>query len=81
MTGVASIARVLGGHRSADGYLCCCPLRSHGQGRGARRASLLVKDGTDAVRFNPAAEHRHRPDHLCRPAGSQWPQGRAGKAA
>jgi putative DNA primase/helicase len=51
MSGAASIAGVLGGHRSAGGYLCRCPLRSHGQGRGDRRPSLLVKDGTEAVLF------------------------------
>jgi putative DNA primase/helicase len=51
MSGAASIARVLRGHRSAGGFLCRCPLRSHGQGRGDRRPSLLVKDGTDAVLF------------------------------
>jgi len=51
MSGAASIARVLGGRRCADGYLCRCPLRSHGRGRGDRRPSLFVKDGSDAVLF------------------------------
>ena len=51
MTGAAEIARALGGHRSADGFLCRCPLQSHGRGRGDRSPSLLVKNGTDAVLF------------------------------
>jgi putative DNA primase/helicase len=51
MTSAAEIARALGGHRGSDGFLCRCPLRSHGQGRGDRRPSLLIKDGTDAVLF------------------------------
>jgi putative DNA primase/helicase len=51
MTDAATIARALGGRRSADGYLCRCPLPSHGQGRGDRSPSLLVKDGDEAVLF------------------------------
>lgn len=51
MTRAAEIARGLGGRASADGYLCRCPLPSHGQGRGDRNPSLLVKDGTDVVLF------------------------------
>jgi putative DNA primase/helicase len=49
MTSAAEIARGLGGRASADGFLCRCPVPSHGQGRGDRSPSLLVKDGTDAV--------------------------------
>jgi hypothetical protein len=51
MTDAATIAQRLGGRKSTDGYLCRCPLKSHGQGRGDRRPSLLVKDGNDAVLF------------------------------
>jgi putative DNA primase/helicase len=49
MTPAATIARHLRGHRSGDGYLCRCPLPSHGQGRGDQRPSLLIKDGEQAV--------------------------------
>jgi putative DNA primase/helicase len=49
MTSAAEIARGLGGRPNADGYLCRCPVPTHGQGRGDRSPSLLVKDGTDAV--------------------------------
>jgi putative DNA primase/helicase len=49
MTDAASIAQRLGGRKSADGYLCRCPLQSHGQGRGDRHPSLLIKDGNDTV--------------------------------
>jgi putative DNA primase/helicase len=45
----ACIAKQLYGRRYADGYLCRCPLPSHGQGRGDRSPSLLVKDGDQAV--------------------------------
>jgi putative DNA primase/helicase len=45
----ACIAKQLRGRPSADGYLCRCPLPSHGQGRGDRSPSLLIKDGVQAV--------------------------------
>ncbi|HUS96839.1 MAG TPA: toprim domain-containing protein [Hyphomicrobiaceae bacterium] len=41
----AEIARALRGHRTGDGYLCRCPVHSHGQGKGDRRPSLFVTDG------------------------------------
>ena len=41
----AEIAKTLKGHRSGDGFLCRCPVPSHGKGKGDRRPSLLVKDG------------------------------------
>lgn len=45
MTDIAAdVARRLGGHRSGKGWLCRCPVPSHGQGRGDRRPSLLVSD-------------------------------------
>ena len=47
----ATIARALGGHRSAEGYLCRCPLPSHGKGSGDRNPSLFVKDGDKAPLF------------------------------
>lgn len=40
----ADVARGLGGHRSGNGWLCRCPVPSHGQGRRDRRPSLLVSD-------------------------------------
>jgi putative DNA primase/helicase len=51
MTDAASIARALRGHRTGDGWLCRCPLPSHGKGRGDRSPSLLIKDGAEAVLF------------------------------
>jgi putative DNA primase/helicase len=51
MNNAASIARALRGRRCSDGYLCHCPLSSHGRGRGDRSPSLIVKDGTHAVLF------------------------------
>jgi putative DNA primase/helicase len=49
MTSAATIARSLGGRKRADGYLCCCPVTSHGKGKGDRNPSLLIKDGDWAV--------------------------------
>jgi putative DNA primase/helicase len=49
MTDAATIARSLGGRNSADGFLCKCPVPSHGKGRGDRQPSLLIKDGAEAV--------------------------------
>jgi putative DNA primase/helicase len=51
MSSAAIIARALGGHRSADGFLCRCPLASHGKGAGDRNPSLFVKDGDKAPLF------------------------------
>jgi putative DNA primase/helicase len=52
MSNAAEIARALGGRANADGYLCRCPVQSHGQGRGDRSPSLLIKDGDKAVLFH-----------------------------
>ena len=49
MNDAATIARALGGHPSGGGYLCRCPLPSHGQGHGDRHPSLLIKDGEQAI--------------------------------
>jgi putative DNA primase/helicase len=51
MTDAAAIAKALGGRKCADGYICRCPLPSHGQGHGDRRPSLLITDGNKAVLF------------------------------
>ncbi len=39
------IAKLLGGKPEGTGYLCRCPVRSHGKGRGDIRPSLGVSDG------------------------------------
>ena len=41
----ADIAKILGGKPEGAGYLCRCPVRSHGKGRGDLRPSLGVSDG------------------------------------
>jgi hypothetical protein len=51
MTEAATIARRLGGRKSADGFICHCPVQSHGKGRGDRNRSLFVKDGDKATLF------------------------------
>ena len=51
MTSAADIARALGGRKSTDGFLCRCPLLSHGNGKGDRNPSLLVKDGEKVPLF------------------------------
>jgi hypothetical protein len=45
----ANIARVLGGKANGDGYLCRCPVPSHGKGRGDHSPSLSVRDGNTAL--------------------------------
>ena len=40
-----SVKRALGGIRISSGYLCRCPVASHGQGRGDRNPSMFVSDG------------------------------------
>jgi len=49
MSTAATIALSLGGRKRADGYLCRCPVPSHGNGKGDRNPSLLIKDGDRAV--------------------------------
>ena len=39
------IASALGGHRSGPGFLCHCPVPSHGRGKGDKRPSLFIRDG------------------------------------
>jgi hypothetical protein len=43
----ADISRALRGVRSGSGFLCRCPLPSHGRGRGDRSPSLSICDGDD----------------------------------
>ena len=39
------IAAALGGYRSGSGFICRCPVPSHGRGRGDKRPSLSIRDG------------------------------------
>lgn len=41
----AEIAWALSGHRAGKGWLCRCPVPSHGQGRGDLNPSLSIADG------------------------------------
>jgi hypothetical protein len=41
----AEIARVLGGRPAGNGYLCRCPVPTHGKGNGDRHPSLGIRDG------------------------------------
>jgi hypothetical protein len=49
MTVAENIGRALGGKRHGDGFLCHCPVPSHGKRRGDRNPSLSVRDGDDAL--------------------------------
>jgi putative DNA primase/helicase len=53
----ATIAKILGGKPEGGGYLCSCPVKGHGKGRGDLRPSLSVSDGNRALVFiaSPAA--------------------------
>jgi putative DNA primase/helicase len=44
----AAIARALRGAPNGRGFLCRCPLTSHGKGRGDRSPSLSIWDGDDS---------------------------------
>lgn len=41
----ASVARALRGVRNGEGWLCRCPVPSHGKGKGDRNPSLSVRNG------------------------------------
>jgi hypothetical protein len=45
----ADIARALNGRRARGGFVCHCPVASHGNGKGDRHPSLLIKDGSNAL--------------------------------
>ena len=47
-----AVARILGGHAAGGGFLCRCPVASHGKGRGDLRPSLAVCDGDRALIYN-----------------------------
>jgi hypothetical protein len=38
------IGQALGGKKTGNGWLCACPVRSHGRGRGDKSPSLVVRD-------------------------------------
>ena len=44
-----AVAQLLGGRREGRGYLCHCPVATHGKQRGDRRPSLSVNDGDKGV--------------------------------
>src|SRR5208283_4764820 len=47
-----TIAKILGGKPEGGGYLCSCPVKGHGKGRGDLRPSLSVSDGKRALVFH-----------------------------
>lgn len=64
-----AIARRLGGHRAGPGFLCRCPVPTHGKGRGDLRPSLAVSDGDRGLVYHcfagcEAAEVRAAIDRL-----------------
>ncbi len=44
-----AVAQLLGGRREGRGYLCHCPVKTHGKQRGDRRPSLSVNNGDKGV--------------------------------
>ena len=42
-----TISRALHGTRNGKGYICRCPVPSHGRGKGDKNPSLSISDGTD----------------------------------
>jgi hypothetical protein len=56
----ADIAHRLGGKAEGAGFLCSCPVRTHGKRRGDLRPSLAVSDGRDGLVFHCFAGCRPR---------------------
>jgi hypothetical protein len=53
MADAATISRALEGRKSGNGYLCRCPVPTHGKGSGDRHPSLLISDRDDGgIRAN-----------------------------
>lgn len=48
----ADVAGTLKGRRLAGGFICRCPVPSHGASRGDRNPSLSVKDGAQGLLFH-----------------------------
>lgn len=44
-----AVAQILGGRREGRGYLCHCPVTTHGKQRGDKRPSLSVNDSDKGV--------------------------------
>jgi putative DNA primase/helicase len=42
-----AVAKALDGRRAGNGYLCRCPVPTHGKGRGDRNPSLSIRAGDD----------------------------------
>jgi hypothetical protein len=55
----ADVARLLHGRAEGTGFLCRCPVPTHGQGRGDRNPSLGVSDGSKGVVFHCFAGCTH----------------------
>ncbi len=49
LAGAYAVAQILGGRREGRGYLCHCPVKTHGKRRGDKRPSLSVNDGDKGV--------------------------------
>ena len=47
-----ALARLLGGHAAGGGFLCRCPVTSHGKGRGDLRPSLALSNGERGLIYN-----------------------------
>lgn len=47
-----ALARLLGGHAAGGGFLCRCPVKSHGKGRGDLRPSLALTNGERGLIYN-----------------------------
>ena len=56
----AEIARLLGGKPEGKGFLCPCPVPTHGKRRGDLRPSLGVSDGREGLLFHCFAGCRPR---------------------
>lgn len=59
-TTAAEVARLLGGRREGAGFLCPCPVPTHGKRRGDLRPSLGVSDGREGLVFHCFAGCRPR---------------------
>lgn len=55
----AEVAAMLQGRAEGAGFLCRCPVPTHGKGRGDRRPSLGVSDGRKGVVFHCFAGCSH----------------------
>ena len=49
MDDITTIAHALNGRRNGDGWLCRCPVPTHGKGKGDRNPSLSIRQGDDRL--------------------------------